>query len=578
MNYILIKSETEIPNYISAFAREKIIACDIETTGLDPHTDRIRLIQFAAEGMPVLIFDCFHFLPGGLSIIKEILENPTVKIFQNAKFDLQFFMALGIETARINVFDTMLAGQLLRTSGGPGRVNLAALCAHYLNEELPKDEQKSVWTGELSESQLNYAARDAEILVRLRVAMVKIILENNLSNVAKIEFACAHAVAEMEYAGVSIDADKWRRLTAQTETERDGALKVLYSYSGEPTVQMNLWGEDEIIGNNFDSNKYILRLLKQNGIETDATSKRVLSSHAGHPLITALTAYRKASKALAGFLYPIPKMISPATGRLHPRYGQIGAWSGRMSCGGPNIQQIPRDNNFRECFVSQNGKLLVAADYSQIELRVAARISGDMRMTEAYKMNEDLHALTASLVSDIDVKNVTKAERQAAKAVNFGLIFGMGAVGLMNYARQSYGTEMTLETAEKFRENFFRAYPGIARWHREIKNGKPEEERTLAGRKFIFNDGAGFSGRYNMPVQGTAADIMKASLGRLAKKTARGYKIIAAVHDEIILETDEKTAAETAVTLKNIMEGSGNEILSGVPVAADARIMKSWGG
>ena len=563
--------------YISAVEQAKILAVDTETTGLDPHVNQLRLIQIAGDGFPILIIDCFVFPPGDMLLIKGLLEGPNVKIFQNAKFDLQFFMAQGIYPAP--VFDTMLAAQLLRSSGGPERANLAALAKHYLDEDVAKDEQTSDWRGALSESQLLYAARDVEVLPRIREAMVRELLGNGLVETARIEFSCVHAVAMMEYTGVCLDAGLWANLVARTEKERDEALAALRAFAGEPVTQMNLWGSGDVVNHNFDSNQYVLELLRANGIEAEATSKRILSAHSEHPLIIAVSAYRKSAKALSGFLYPIPQMIHKKTGRLHPRYGQIGAWSGRMSCYGPNIQQIPRDPSFRECFVAPAGRKLVIADYSQIELRVAAQISGDGRMTTAYKRGEDLHALTASLVSEVPIEAVTKMRRQAAKAVNFGLIFGMGAAGLHQYARQSYGVEMTLAQAEKFRDGFFRAYPGIADWHRKVKNSQQTEGRTLSGRKFLFGDGAGISGRYNTPVQGTAADIMKDALGALAKRVAgTGIRIIAAVHDEIILEADEGEAESAAVMLKDAMENAGNALLKAVPCVADVNIADSWAG
>ena len=215
MEYVLITNKEEILPYIHAITCSKILAVDTETTGLNPHADRIRLIQIAAEGLPSFIVDCFTFLPNGAETVKDILEGPNIKIFQNAKFDLQFFMALDIHPSP--VFDTMLANQLLRTSGGSERSNLAALAHHYLNEDISKDEQKSNWQGVLSESQLMYAARDAEVLLRLRKAMVRELYGNALSRVAQIEFSCVHAIAEMEYTGISLDIESWKQLIIQTE-------------------------------------------------------------------------------------------------------------------------------------------------------------------------------------------------------------------------------------------------------------------------------------------------------------------------------------------------------------------------
>lgn len=575
-HYRLIRSAGDLMPHLPKLLAARVIGVDTETTGLDPHTDRLRLIQLALPEQPVWIIDCFTFLPEGAPLLGEILGSDAVKVFHNAKFDLQFLMANGLTASP--VFDTMLAAQILRTSGGPKRASLAAVCEHYLGETLDKTEQKGNWSENLRENQLAYAAEDAAALLKLREAMFPALYDNRLEGIARIEFACVQAVAQMEYHGIALDADRWAALALETERTRQQALDRLYAYTGRPMYQLTLWGEEVPIQNsNFDSNPFVLRLLKQNGIDVASTDRHHLAPFADHPLVQALSDYRKSAKALSSFLSPMSSMVNEKTGRLHPKYGQIGAWSGRMSCGGPNIQQIPREAAFRRCFPAPPGKKLVIADYSQIELRVAAQISGDRRMTDAYRNGEDLHRLTAALISETSPEQVTKAQRQAAKAVNFGLIFGMGAAGLAQYARQSYGVEMTLEQAERFRNSFFKAYPGIAAWHKRVWSAKPTEERSLSGRKFVFGENTGASGLYNTPVQGTAADIAKSALGLLAKRfEGTGVKIIAVVHDEILLEADLSEAERAAAVLQDTMELAGNRILRGIPCAAEAVIADDW--
>jgi len=575
MQYKLILYPHEIIPYLTGLKQAKVLAVDTETTGLDSHIDKIRLIQLAAMGLPVFIIDCFAFLPEGIHIIKDILESRSVKVFQNAKFDLQFFMAMDVFP--FPIFDTMLANQLLQTSGGASRSSLAILAQHYLNETLIKDEQTSNWQGNLSESQLLYAAKDAYVLLRLREAMVRKIYENNLSEIALIEFSCVRAIAEMEYTGICLDTKLWNKLLIETEKERDEALDVLYTYAGKPIVQMNLWGEDKIISHSFDSNPFILKLLHDNGIQTRSTSKQDLAPYSKHPLVHALSDYRKAAKSLSSFLYPMPGMLNEKTGRLHPHYGQIGAWSGRMSCGNPNIQQIPRSSLFRECFTAPIGRKLVVADYSQIELRVAAEITQDSRMITAYKNEEDLHKLTASLMLNKSIDMITKKERQAAKAVNFGLIYAMGAEGLKQYATGSYGVDMTIEQANEFRWRFFKAYTGIQKWHYNLKKNPPIESRSLTGRKFTFNSNAGLAALSNTPVQGTAADIAKKALGLLVDRLKGSEThIVGIIHDEILLETLDEKANEIAILLKSTMEEAGNSILKKVPCKADVNISQNW--
>lgn len=576
MAYVLIRSPEELSPYIGSLINARVIAVDTETTGLDPHVDRLRLVQIAIDDEPALIMDCFSFLPDGLPMLAEILSTGAVKVFQNAKFDLQFFVAQGIPV-RLPLFDTMLAAHLLHTSGGPVKVNLAALASHYLQEELPKEEQKSDWGGVLREEQLQYAARDAQILLKLRDAMVPLLRENRLIEVSRQEFACVRAVAQMEYQGIYLNLDKWQDLRRKTEAERDAALETLYEFTGQPMVQTSFLGEGVSLGQNLDSNKQVLLLLHMHGIDVEDTSHHSLVPYMTHPLVTALLEYRRTSKALSTFLVPLPQMVHATTGRLHPHYGQNGAWSGRMSCGGPNIQQIPRDTAFRACFAAPYGRKLIIADYSQIELRVAAEISNDPRMIAAYRANEDLHRLTASLVSRKELSSVTKQDRQAAKAVNFGLIFAMGAQGLQAYAQDTYGLEMTLEEATQFRNRFFAAYNGIASWHRRLRNHPPRESRTLAGRKHVYSDSPGLAGLTNTPVQGSAADIVKQALGLLvdALEPTSAF-IIAMVHDEILIEADEQHAEEIAILLEHTMESAGAHYLKSVPAVAEVQVADSW--
>lgn len=577
MEYILIHTPEEGQPFLGRLKEAEILAVDTETTGLDVHKDRLRMIQIGAPGLPVLLIDCFSFLEGGrgTSFLCEVLEGDNVKIFHNAKFDLQFLRKAGVRISR--VFDTMLAAELLRPCGGPRKVSLASVALHYLGVRMDKTEQAGDWGKTLTEAQLKYAALDSGILLRLWEQLGRELRENGLERVAQIEFACAPALAWTEYDGICLDQKQWVILSADIEARYEKSLQALYVFSGEPTYQLTLWGGEEALDVNFESNAFVLRLLRKNGIPVTATSHYSLAPYHDRPLVKALTDYRKYAKLLSCFLHPVPGQVHPVTGRLHPRYGQIGAYSGRMCCWGPNIQQIPREARFRSCFIAPEGRKLVLADYSQIELRVAAQISGDVRMKSAYARGEDLHRLTASLISDIPAEQVTPSQRQAAKAVNFGLIFGMGAAGLRQYAAQSYGVDMTLEDAKRFRDSFFRAYAGISWWHHDLKVGVFTEGRTLTGRKFLFNSRSGVAILANTPVQGTAADILKRALGLLFLKiTGRDWKIVAIVHDEILMEVPEAEAEEAAVVLKTAMEQAGKDILSSVPCVAEAKTADSW--
>jgi len=577
MQWQLIESTEALKQHMAKLLETKVIGVDTETTGLNPYLSELRLIQLAFDD-GVLIIDCFKVEDDIKDFLNDIFSTDAVKVFQNAKFDIKFLRAYGVEV-KGKIFDTMIAGQILRSSGGSPRANLESLVRHYLEEFISKEEQKSDFSGELTESQLNYAAKDALVLLRLREKMIHELKRNKLIEVARLEFQCVYAIADMEYRGINLSLDKWQKLTAEIENEQNDILEQLYPYIGYPTVQMGLFESVERSAINLNSNKQVLELLKKYNLDLENTSKHTLSKYLDHPVVKLLIDYRHTNKALTSFLYGMHHQINPVTKRLHPHYGQIGAYSGRMSCGGPNIQQIPREDRFRACFDAPANRKLIIADYSQIELRVMAQVTGDKRMIEAYKVGEDLHRLTASLVLEKEINEVTKSERQSAKAVNFGLIFGMGSAGLKAYAAENYRSEMTFEEAELFRKRFFKAYSGVSRWQNEIKKTLPEEERTLAGRIFKFRKSSGLSGRYNAPIQGTAADILKNALGELyLSLLGSNTYIVAVVHDEIVLECDECIAAETAVLLTRIMERAGMRYLRDVPVIAEASIANSWAG
>jgi DNA polymerase-1 len=314
------------------------------------------------------------------------------------------------------------------------------------------------------------------------------------------------------------------------------------------------------------------------GVPVESTSQWELAALAeAFPVVQALLAYRHAKKALT-LASSLATHIHLTTGRVHATYWQLGAATGRFSCSDPNLQQMPRTAAFRRCFIAPPGSQLVIADYSQIELRVMAELSSDPRMLAAYQAGEDLHRLTAALLLDKPMDEVTSGERQAAKAVNFGLIYAMGAEGLRAYAQQSYGVTLTLEEARSFRERFFTAYTGVVEWQQQMREAMPVmESRTLSGRRRQWAEPPGIAARYNTPVQGGAADIVKRALGLLPQALqGTGAAIIGTIHDEILVEVPEDRTAEVASILKTSMEQAGQTYLSQVPVVADVRIASSW--
>jgi DNA polymerase-1 len=577
--YRLITDFRNLPQALEPFLQSQMLAVDTETTGLDPLVDHIRLIQLAIPDHPVVVIDLWQIPESAREPLHALLAGSALKIFHNAKFDLQFLQQAGL-TVHGPLFDTMLASQLLDAGVYSRRHGLADLTQHFLGVQLDKDEQASDWSREpLSPEQIAYAAMDAAVLLPLREALLPHLETAGLMDVAQLEWAALPAVAEMERTGIGVDRQTLdclrQRLTTETDQAADTLRALLQPDDAMGHATLFPLTEDAL---NLDSPAQVLEALQALGIPVTNTRRGTLMPLAAtYPMVKALLEYRRVRKALT-FATRLPDHIHPGTGRIHATYWQLGAATGRFACSDPNLQQIPKTRPFRACFLAASGHRLVIGDYSQIELRVVAELSRDARMVDAYRHGEDLHMLTASLLLDKLLEQVTKQERQAAKAVNFGLIFAMGAAGLQAYARNVYGVTLTLDEAAAFRDRFFAAYPGMVEWHRRIREeGSPRESRTLSGRRRQWADTPSVAARYNTPVQGTAADITKQALASLPEALAEtDARIIGTVHDEILVEAPEEHAERVAHILKATMEHAGQVYLQTVPVVADIRIGRTW--
>lgn len=582
IQYRFVKTITDIQPLLSSLNEHSIIAIDTETTGLDPFQNRIRLIQIAFINQPVFLIDLWKVSDDIISSLKKIFTSPALKIFHNAKFDLKFLIKSGFKIHG-PYFDTMLAAQILSAGQKSQGFKLSDLVREELKIDLPKELQNSDWSGELSHEQLNYAARDAQVLLEIYHSLFLKLENVNLSATAKLEFECLPAVVDMELSGMLLHNKKWEKLTEELEKNQNDLAATLQQklYEGlKRTLQLpfmeNLNTEGQLL--NLDSPKQMLEALQQLGIPLKSTSHEELSQLSRQfPVIQALIDYRKVTKVLQSFASALPKYIHPVTNRIHPDYWQIGTSTGRFSCRNPNLQQIPRDQVFRECFIPSEGNLLVIGDYSQIELRVAAEISHDQRMIDAFQQNQDIHCLTASLLIGKDINKVTKEERQAAKAVNFGLLYAMGARGLQLYAQNSYGVEMTNQQAVDFRQRFFEVYQGIASWQKELGMSSLKEIRTLNGRLRIWEDHPKITELFNTPIQGTAADIMKQAMAMSFPYLNRNnVHLIGTVHDEILLESPQEKAQEISHFLKETMIKAGKKFIQQVPIEVDIAIAKNW--
>ncbi len=563
-SYLLVKDAASLATVRMALDETAVVALDVETTGLNPRTDRVRLLSVAVDtidgGTFAYLVDCFAVDPVPLW---ELLADKEL-VLHNAAFDLAFLCRLRFIPAK-KVNDTMLLAQLL-TAGTFEKYGLADCCARWLHLQLDKTHQKSDWSGTLTDAQLTYAAADVDVLVPLLKVLTTEIEKTGLTGVAEIEQRCLPALVWTGAHGVALDRDSWSSLARAAYAEAERLRQELQQAAPpRPGEMFTPW--------NWDSTQQAKEVLALIGCEVADTADETLAA-VDHPLAQLLRRYRLANKR--GGTYGTDWLAHVAEdGRVYPTWKQIGAASGRMSCSDPNMQQLPR-GDYRRCVVALPGRVLVKADYSQIELRIAAKVSGDAALLDAYRRGEDLHTLTARNV--LGIAEVSKGNRQLAKALNFGLLYGMGAKGFRLYAKSQYGLDLTEREARRYRDAFFRTYPGLAAWHRRVGRSEAVETRTLAGRRRL--NVKRFTEQLNTPVQGTGADGLKLALALLWERRgqAPGAFPLLIVHDEIVVETDADEADAAAIWLKTAMVDAMAPLTAPVPVEVEVKQARTWGG
>ena len=385
------------------------------------------------------------------------------------------------------------------------------------------------------------------------------------------EARCLPSLVWMAQHGVAIDRDAWQANADQAGAEAAKVRELLDQQS--PLRPGDLYSSSW----NWDSaTPQVKEALAIAGCVVESTGDDALAA-VEHPLADLIRKYRLAQKRSTTYGSDWLKHVH-VDSRIYPSWRQLGASSGRMSCSDPNMQQLPRGELIGACVVAPAGRVLVKADYSQIELRIAAKVSGDAALLEAYRNGDDLHTLTARVV--LGIQDVTKQDRQLAKALNFGLLYGMGAKGFRNYAKSQYGLDLTEDEAKRYKDAFFKTYPGLAAWHRKVRMRKTMETRTLTGRRLILGEQAPDTIRLNAPVQGTGADGLKLGLALLWERRQEmpGAFPVLAVHDEIVIECDVAQSESAAAWLKQAMLDGMSALVDPVPVEVEVKISPTWGG
>jgi DNA polymerase-1 len=383
----------------------------------------------------------------------------------------------------------------------------------------------------------------------------------------------------MELAGIKLDVARWKELERTVRKRRDAKALELEAQFPPPEGVLPLEGLGPQL--NLNSPQQITEAFRSLGIELPDTRVWTLLK-VDHPAAKLLLEYRELQKKLGTYLETYQSFISPKTGRIHANFLQCRVPTGRLACTNPNIQQIPHEEEFRRCFVAEEGNVLVIADYSQIELRILAEVSDDPGFVEAFQKGEDLHRVTAATMFGVEREAVTREQRTAAKRINFGLAYGRGPKSLS----AQIGTSE--DRARELIDEYFANYPKVQKYLQETANEamRMRTLRTLSGRVRKFRDTSSLSSMergalrreaMNFPIQGASADIAKLALG-FVRQELRGLdaRLINCIHDEFVVECARGVASEVSERMKDAMVRAGEGLLEKVPVEVEVAVSPDW--
>ncbi len=582
-----------------------IIAIDVEANSLEPYTGTLLLVQISDDEISYL-FDARKVKFKEIQLYKEIMENKKViKLFQNGKFDYKY-LKIHTGVSVNNIFDTLLAEGVL-TAGKNLRLGMKEIVERYfgagvIDKTLQMSFANMSPNAKFTKDQLRYAGTDTLILFPIFELQYKLLQKEGLLNIAKLEFAVTTVVAEMELRGIFLDKEKWKGIIRNLEHKRNEiainfqeAVRTYYSSS-----KLDLFGNyaDAI---NINSQVQLMDLFNNRlKLNMPSTGTNILLTYSSNPVVNLLSEYRKYEKLISSFGESVLEKINKKTKRIHPEFQQMRTATGRFACANPNIQQIPRNSEeapFRECFNPAPGYKLVVSDYSSFEMRILADLSGDEKMITALKDGLDIHSYTAALMFDKeytqDFKKLYPELRQMAKPIGFGLMYGMGPVGLIGRIKQETGKEISVEESEDLINRYFKSYPSVKEFLDKmakdaVRNGWSS---TPAGRKRWYDKPERTDPEFrrkissierqakNHPIQGTNADAIKYALVFVQEKMQRegiDGGIVSTVHDEIVCEVREDQADDFARVLSSEMVRAGEMFLSKVPIKSDPFVGDVW--
>ncbi|MCW8927189.1 MAG: DNA polymerase I [Gammaproteobacteria bacterium] len=582
--------------WLARLKAAELFAFDTETTSLNYMDAQIVGLSFAVEPHQAAYVPLAHNYPGApeqlprdavLAKLRPLLEDDkALKLGQNLKYDKSVLANHGI-TLRGIAHDTMLQSYVLDSTAT--RHDMDSLALKYLNAKTTKYEEvagkgaKQIGFNEVAiEQAAPYAAEDADITLRLhQVLWPRLQAIEPLSRLYKeLEVPLVSVLSKMERNGVLVDQAMLEKQSRELSEKMEAIEKRTFDEAGEP---FNIGSPKQIQAILFD--KLQLPVLKKTPKGQPSTAEEVLAELAlDYPLPRLILDYRSLSKLRSTYTDKLPRMINPHTGRVHTSYHQAVAATGRLSSSEPNLQNIPvrseEGRRIRQAFIAEPGCRIVAADYSQIELRIMAHLSGDKGLLSAFAAGEDIHRATASEVFGVALEEVSAEQRRSAKAINFGLIYGMSAFGL---AKQ---LGIKREAAQNYVELYFERYPGVRDYMDKTRELAREQGyvETVFGRRLYIPDIKSSNGQrrqyaertaINAPMQGTAADIIKRAMlsvdGWLGDEPE--VQMVMQVHDELVFEVPEQRVDEVSTKIIELMSGAAE---LRVPLLVEAGSGANW--
>ncbi len=585
-DYQLVDTPDKIKNLVAVLQGAKEICLDTETTGTDPIKARLVGVSFSikeGQGWYVPVYEKQE----ALELLRPIYENPdTLKIGQNLKYDLQVLLNHGIEL-RGPMFDTMIAHYLLHPEMRHGMDYLAEAYLHYQTIHIDEligtgKNQKSM--AELSPEEVYvYACEDTDITLRLKNLFAPELEKEGLMKLfQEIEMPLMPVLAYMERNGVCIDTEGLRETSVLYSEEMQRIEEEIYQLAG---VHFNISSPKQVGEVLFDQMKITNKPKKTKTGQYATTEEILVSLKSKSPIVGKILEYRGLKKLLSTYIDALPELINPDTGHIHTSFNQTVTTTGRLSSSNPNLQNIPvRDEQgkeVRKAFIPEAGQEFFCADYSQIELRIMAHLSGDENLIEAFNAGQDIHAATAAKIFHKALEEVTSDERRKAKTANFGIIYGISAFGLAERL------DVSRTEAKELIDGYFLTYPGVKEYMEKsiaMAREKGYTETIFKRRCYlpdINSNNANVRGNaernaINSPIQGSAADIIKIAMIRVYQRMkAEGIrsKMILQVHDELCFTVlpEEKERLERIV-----VEEMQNAVQMRIPLIADTGWGSNW--